>query len=413
MKINFRLLPVTAVLACAVGTSAFAQTVKIGYIDPFSGPVAGLTQNMVNTLKYSLDLAARDQWAGPNVKFEVIPFDGKGNPQESLLQLKSATDQGVRYIFQSLSSSIGLALIEAVNRHNERNPGKEVLFISPTDQATEMTNEKCSFWFFRFDSNVDMRNEGLTSLVAKNKAVKKVYLINMNYAMGQQVSVGVKATLKRKRPDIEIVGDDLHPMLQVKDFTPYVAKIKASGADTVITANWSADLTLLVKAMKEAGLKLPMYTYNAATTGIPTALAAAGAENVRVVTYWLPNEDIKASKPVVDPFKAKYNDDFTLIPWYNAIRMLTQAIKESKSTEPLAVAKAMEGMKIKSLNGEIEMRKSDHQIQQQLVVGEWAKTNGKDVLYDLEKTGYGFKVVDRIDLYVASLPTSCQMQRPR
>jgi branched-chain amino acid transport system substrate-binding protein len=402
----------TALLAGTVGASAFAEVVKIAHIDPYSGPVAGLNQNGANMLRYSLDLANAGAWAGPNVTFEIVPFDGKGSSQESLLQLKNATDQGIRYVFQGLSSSIGLALIDAVNRHNERNPGKEVLFITPSDQASEMTNEKCSFWFFRFDSNVEMRNEGLTSFVAKDKSIKKVYLINMNYAMGQQVSAGVKTSLKRKRPDIEIVGDDLHAMLQVKDFTPYVAKIRASGADAIITANWSADLILLVKAMKEAGLKTPMYTFNAATTGIPTALASAGADNVKVVTYWIPNENVKLARPVADPFKAKYNDDFSQLPWYNGVRMLTQAMKNAKSTEPVAVARAMEGMKITSLNGEVEMRRSDHQVQQSLVIGDWVKADSKDVYYDLEKTGYGFKPVDKLDPYVASMPTSCQMKRP-
>ena len=55
----------------------------------------------------------REKWAGPNVTFELVFFDGKGSSQESLLQLKSATDQGVRYIVQNLSSSVGLALIDA------------------------------------------------------------------------------------------------------------------------------------------------------------------------------------------------------------------------------------------------------------------------------------------------------------
>ena len=74
-----------------------------------------------------------------------------------------------------------------------------------------------------------------------------------------------KEYLKRKRPDIEIVGDDLHPIAQVKDFSPYVAKIKASGADTVITGNWGSDLSLLIKAAKDAGLTANFYTYYAAT----------------------------------------------------------------------------------------------------------------------------------------------------
>ncbi|MDO8704425.1 MAG: branched-chain amino acid ABC transporter substrate-binding protein [Sulfuricaulis sp.] len=412
MKLKACILPIAIVMAGAFSAPSFAETIKIAHIDPFSGPAAGINQNNVNMLKYSVDLVNRNGWAGPNNTFEVVGFDGKGSVQESLLQLKNASDQGIRYVVQGLSSSVGLSLIEAVNRHNERNPGKEMVYLTPTNQATEMTNEKCSFWFFRFDSNVDMRSEGLTSYLAKDKSLKKVYLLNMNYAMGQQVSSAIKDNLKRKRPDIQIVGDDLHPMFQVKDFTPYVAKIKASGADAIVTANWSADLTLLIKAAKEANLKTPFYTYNGATTGIPTALASAGADNVKLVTYWVANDDLNASKALVDPFKAQFNDDFVNLPWYTMIRMLAQAVKDAKSSEPLAVARALENVQIKSINGEVKMRKSDHQLQQALVIANWTKTNGKDVRYDLEKTGWGFKTIEKVDSYISSLPTTCQMKRP-
>jgi len=258
-----------------------------------------------------------------------------------------------------------------------------------------------------------MRAEGLTSLMAKDKAIHKVYLINQNYAAGTQTSAVVRENLKRKRPDIEIVGDDLHPLFQVKDFAPYVAKIKASGADAIVTGNWSADLTLLIKAAKDAGLKVPFYTYHAATKGVPTALAAAGAEQVSVITYWNPGDDPAAVKTLLQPFKARYDEDFAILPFYTMVRMLSQAVKDARSTEPIAVAKALEGMRIQSFNGEVQMRKSDHQIQQSLLLAQWGKVDGKTVRWDMEKTGHGFKTIGKVDAYTAALPTTCQMKRPQ
>jgi branched-chain amino acid transport system substrate-binding protein len=67
-----------------------------------------------------------------------------------------------------------------------------------------------------------------------------VYLINQDYSFGQSVRAQARAMMKEKRPDIEIVGDELHPLLKITDFAPYVAKIKASGADTVVTGNWGS-----------------------------------------------------------------------------------------------------------------------------------------------------------------------------
>ncbi|MDB5827964.1 MAG: branched-chain amino acid transporter substrate-binding protein [Variovorax sp.] len=410
MKTSVRCIAIAAAFG-SLAAPLMAETIRIAHIDPFSGPAAAIVVNANRTLRMVVDISNRDKWAGSNT-LEVVNFDGKGSPQDSMQQLKNATDQGIRYIVQAHSSAVGLGLIDAINHYNERNPGKELVYLNVTNGAPEMTNEKCSFWHFRFDGNQDMKTEALTAFIAEQKNVKKVYLINQNYPTGQQTSVGVRKGLKARRPDIEIVGDDLHPMLAVKDFSPYVAKIRASGADAVVTANWSADLTLLLKAAQESGLKTAFYTYNAATTGVPTALAGAKVEDVKLVTYWNPNDDLVTAKTVMEPFRAKYDDDFVVMPYYSTIRLLTQAATNAKSFEPMAVAKAMEGLKVKSLNGEVEMRKSDHQIQQPQVVAAWTKTDGKDLKYDLEKTGYGWKTLQKFEPFVSALPTSCQMKRP-
>jgi branched-chain amino acid transport system substrate-binding protein len=405
-------IPLIAGLMALAAAGANAETIRIAHIDPFSGPAAGINQNNANVLQYTADLVNREHLAGADRRFEMVDFDNKGTPQESLAQLQNAIDQGIRYIVQGLSSSVGLAMTEAVNRYNERNPGKEVIYLNPTNAAPEMTNEKCSFWAFRFDSNQDMKVDALAAALAGDKQVRKVYLINQNYPTGQQTSAAARAVLKKLRPDIEIVGDDLHPMLAVKDFSPYVAKIKASGADAVLTANWSLDLSLLIKAARESNLQVQFWTVNGATSGVPTALAASGAGNVKIVTHWVPNDDLAAAHKLVDPFKAKYNDDFTNLTWFTSLRMLAEAMKTADSSAPVTVARTLEGLKMDSINGTVTMRKSDHQIQQHQVIADWRKTNGSDVVYDLEKTGYGFKTVQVIGAEDSELPTTCQMKRP-
>src|SRR5450830_1552797 len=236
---------VVAVAFTIVAPLAGAETIKIAYIDPLSGPFAPVGQNILNSFQFIA--ANAEKWAGNNT-FEVDGFDNKGSPQESLNVLKAVIDKGYRYITQGNGSGVGLALLDAVNKYNERNPGKEIVFLNHAAVDPDMTNSKCSFWHFRFDANSDMKMEALTSYLANDKNIKKVYIIGQNYSFGHQVTRAAKEYLGRKRPDIQIVGDDLHPIGQVKDFSPYIAKIKASGADTVITGNWGADLALLIKA---------------------------------------------------------------------------------------------------------------------------------------------------------------------
>ena len=409
----FRPLVLALSLAAAFAAPmASADTVKVAFIEGLSGPFAPIGQNQLRAFQEFAAEATAKNWMGGNHKLEFVGFDNKTSPQETLTQLKVAIDQGYRYVAQGNSSGVALALIDGVNKHNERNPGKEIVFLNFSAIDPDLTNSKCSFWHFRFDANGDMKMEAMSSYMAKKPEIKKVYIIGQNYSHGHQLSRAAKETLKRKRPDVQIVGDDLHPIGQVKDFSPYVAKIKASGADTVITGNWGADLALLIKAAKDADLKADFYTYYAGTTGVPTAMGAAGEGRVKQVGYWHPNTEKFAGKEIQEAYKKKFNDDFYVVSTYTIVKMLSAGIKAAGSTDSVKVAKAREGMKLESMNGEVEMRKTDHQLQQTLYVSTWTKLNGKDVKYDQENTGYGWKTDMKVEPYVGTLPTSCQMKRP-
>ncbi len=412
MTYSVRSSVLAAALAAAFAAPvAQADVVKVAFIDPLSGPFAPVGQNLLKSFQSVAEIANRDKWA-PGHTFEVTGFDNKASPQESLTVLKAAIDQGYRYVVQGNGSGAAGALIDAINKHNERNPGKEVVFLNYAAVDPDLTNSKCSFWHFRLDANSDMKMEALTTFLAKDKAVKKVYIIGQNYAHGHQVTRAAKEYLKRKRPDIEIVGDDLHPIGSVKDFSPYVAKIAASGADVVITGNWGSDLALLVKAARDASLKSKFYTYYAYTSGVPTVMGAAAANYVRYVGTWNVNNETFAGKELVEGFKKKFNDDYYGETTYSAIQLLGLGIRQAKSTDPVKVAFAMEGQRFKSLNGDVEMRKTDHQLLQPIYITTWVKANGKDVKFDQENTGHGWKTEQKIDAYVASQPTSCAMKRP-
>ena len=401
-----------AVAFASLTSLAQAQTVKLALIDPQSGFMAPVGLNQLHSWQYIADIANKKNWAG-GPKFEIVGFDNKLSPQESLNILKQVIDQGIRYILQGNGSSVAVALADAVEKHNERNPGKEIVYINYAAVDPVLTNSKCTYWHFRLDANADMKMEALTSYLAKDPKVKSVYLINQNYSFGQAVAAAAKEYLARKRPDVKIVGEDLHPLAQIKDFAPYVSKIKASGADTVITGNWGSDLALLIKAGKDAGLNVNYYTYYAATTGVPTAMGAAGEDRVRYVGYWNANNEKFVGADVVEGYNKKYKDDYYTMATYTGIALLAKAMKEAKSTDPKKVAAAMEGMKVQSLNGEVEMRKTDHQALQSLYVAKWVKVNGKDVKFDQENTGYGWKTEALLPTYLATQPTSCQMKRPK
>jgi branched-chain amino acid transport system substrate-binding protein len=410
MRFQFRAMTVLVAASLSAG-AAMAQkgeTVKVAWIDPLSGLMASVGQNQVKSFQFVAERLNANNPAG--VKFEIVTLDNKLSPAESLNALRSAIDQGVRYVVQGLGSGAALALVDGINKHNARNPGKEVVFVNYAAVDPDLTNSKCSFWHFRVDADTSMKMEALTTFIKDQKEVKKVYLINQNYAHGQQVSKFAKSMLQRKRPDVQVVGDDLHPLAQVRDFAPYVAKIKASGADTVITGNWGSDLALLVKAANDAGLQANFYTYYANFGGTPTALGKAANGRVFQVGYGHYNMGGLYGQLLTD-FKKRFNDDYYSGATYHALAMLAEGMARAKSTDPVKVAQAMSGLKFKSFNGDVEMRKTDHQLQQPLYIARWQPTDAKNT-YNVEGTGMTFAPVKAFDAFVSSTPTSCQMKRP-
>ena len=411
MRFTHRLFGVSVVASATLMSGVvFAQagtTVKVAFIDPLSGAFASVGQNGLKSWQFSAEQFSKKNAAG--VKFEIVPFDNKASPQESLTVLKAAIDQGVRFVVQGQGSGAAAAISDAVTKHNERNPGQEVVFINYAAVDPDLTNSKCSFWHFRMDADTSMKMEALTSYMLDQADVKNVYLINQNYAHGQQVSRYFKDTIARKRPDVKIVGDDLHPLGQVKDFAPFVAKMKAAGADSVVTGNWGPDLSLLIKAAKDAGLTANFYTYYAVTSGVPTAMAAGVGGKVRVVG--IGHNSLPGVKVWQDEYQKRFGDDWYTYQTFNAFAMLSAGMAQAKSTNAVKVAQAMGGLKFTGFAGEVEMRKTDHQLQQNVYISEWRNTDAKNP-YNVEKTGFNFQEVRAIPAYVASTPTSCQMKRP-
>ncbi|MGM5025819.1 branched-chain amino acid ABC transporter substrate-binding protein [Tardiphaga sp. 862_B3_N4_1] len=396
-----------------LGGSAMAQeTVKIGYIDPLSGGGASVGEVGLKTFQFLADeLNAKGGILGKKV--EIVPLDNKTNPQESLIQAQKAIDGGIRYITQGNGSSVAGALSDFVTKFNDRNPGKEVLYFNYAAVDPVLTNEKCSFWHFRWDANSDIKMEALTNYIKTVPAVKNVYLINQDYSFGQSVRSQARAMLGAKRPDVKIVGDELHPLLKITDFAPYIAKIKASGADSVITGNWGQDFALLLKAAADAGLKVSWFTYYAGGTGGPTAIKQAGLNHqVFQIAEGIPNLGHASADVFEKALRAKYDFSLFYPRAVNEMRMFAAAAEKAKSLDPVKVAAALEGMEFEVFDGgKGNMRKDDHQFFQPMYIASFGERTDKEP-FDEEKTGWGWKLAAKIDTPQTVLPTTCKMERP-
>jgi branched-chain amino acid transport system substrate-binding protein len=399
-------------LSCAAiaRPATAADTIKIGYVDPFSGPFASGGDEFLKVFGYILQKINADGGA-LGKKFELIPFDDKLQPAEALIALKSITDQNIPFVMQCTGSNVGAALLDGVAKHNARNPDNRVLYLNCGALATELTNEKCDFWQFRFTGNVEMR--AAARIKALPADIKKVYLLNQDYLFGQSVQRDTQKWLAKLRPDIQIVGDELMPFGKVQDFSSYVAKIKASGAQSVVTGNYNRDLNLLIKAAVDNGLDVRFDTYLAHLIGGPTAIGAAGEKRLTSITEFGPNVPVELNKPEAEAFavgwRKDHETDFSEVPFVTMLQMLARAIDKAGSTDALKVALALEDMEAKDLVGfTVKMRKDDHQ----LLMPYYAASFSRDVKYDSEKTGLGWKTDFIASTEDLTLPTTCKMKRP-
>jgi len=411
-----KIVSLTALALSVLGVSAMSaaaeDTVKIGYIDPLSGGGASVGEVGLKTFQFLADeVNAKGGIQGKKV--EIVPLDNKTNPQESLIQAQKAIDAGIRYLTQGNGSAVAGALSDFVTKYNERNPGKEVLYFNYAAVDPVLTNAKCSFWHFRWDASSDIKMEALTNYMKTVPSIKNVYLINQDYSFGESVRTAARAMLAAKRPDIKIVGDEKHPLLKVTDFSPYIAKIKASGADSVITGNWGQDFELLLKAAADAGLKVNWYTYYAGGTGGPTAIKQANLDHqVFQITEGIANLDHPASQEFEKAFRAKYDVSVFYPRAVNEMRMLATAADKAKSIDPVKVAQALEGMEVEVLDGgKGNMRKDDHQFFQPIYISSFGDRSAKEP-FDEEHTGWGWKLAARIDTPATVVPTTCKMERP-
>ncbi len=395
----------------AVGAQA---QVKIAYIDPLSGGAASIGEHGWKHLQYMVEVINAKGGVLGGQKLEAVPFDNKGSPQESLVQAQKAIDAGVRFLTQGNGSGAAIAISEFVAKYNERNPGKEVLYFNYAAVDPVLTNDKCSYWHFRWDANADIKMAALTNFMKDQKAIKKVYIIGQDYSFGHSVRSAANAMLKVKRPDIQVVGDELHPLLKITDFSPYIAKIKASGADSVITGNWGNDMSLLLKAAADAGLQINWYTYYAGGAGAPTAIKQTGLDHrVYQISEWHTNVPAAEMEDFADAFLKKHGGPSKQGWWYlrmkNQMEMFAMALNNAKSSDPKKVAMALKDMKFKNaLGAEVYMRPSDHSLFQDMYLSSF----GSGTKHDEEGTGWGWKTTAVIKAQDTVTPTSCKMVEP-
>ncbi len=406
-----------AILAGLMSVSALAaENIRIGLIEPLSGPIAAVGSEALDNFTHAANQVNERGGVLGGRELEIIGLDNAMKAEKTTEQLKKAVDMGLSYIIQGVGSNHALNIIKFVDKHNKRNPGKEIVYLNHSAVTTAFTNELCSFWHFRFDANVDMKVAALVTQINRDPNVKKVYLVNQNYAYGKSFQAAARRLLKERAPNVELVGDELIvPFGKVQDFTPYIAKIKAAGADTVLTGNWGPDLHRFIKSAVNSGLGATFYSIYG---GLPSSIGGYGDAgkkiNLKQVTEMHENHPgLPAElRDYMAGYKNAYRSTWSPDRQRWVVEMLAAAIEAAGTADPIPVAMKLEGMTFPGPLGEVQMRAEDHQIQMALVVSTLTSDAPKSLIYKGKDFGVGFKtdgVAERAD---TTLATTCQMERP-
>ena len=399
----------------ALGVSSFqiraAETVRIALIGPLSGPYADIGFTTVK--QYQEAIADVNRIGGaPVARLELVPLDDASSIEQALRSLELAIQQGIRYVAQGSNPEISIALAQAIGAYSRDNPNREVLFLDYGDGAPELNDEQCSFWHFRFDASIAMKLQTLIAAIPDDGSVRTIYLLNQDDAWGHSASREAQRILTRARPRIQIVGDDVHPVGKVKDFSAYFARISESGADAILTADRGNDLFAFMQAAGRAGGDMPIYVASNSIAAVPAAIGVRGVDRVYGVFTWHSNIGENLLDQFAGAYRQKHNEEWNGLPSYVTISMLVTSMQTTRSTEPLRVARVLEGLSFLGASSPIAIRSDNHQLLQPLYVATLARAGTKGVNNAVGNTGLGWKTVLRKDFDQTQATTTCEMQRP-
>lgn len=386
-----------------------SSVVRLAYIDPLSGPAADVGRNGLRSWQFLAErLGAEANPAG--LRFEIAGFDNKGSPQESLHALRAAIDQGFRIILQGNGSGVAATLADAIERHNERFPQRGVVYLNYAAMDPALTRERCSFWHFRIDADTAMKTQALVTYLAQDTPWRRVALLNQNYAHGQQVASWLRRKAEEIGEGLSVVADDLHPAFTLRDFSPWVRRLQASGAQVLVTGNWGVDLERLIESLRREGVELPVFGYYTHLPGVPAALAAARRT--------LPVYQVGASHtnqpgplaPLMQAFRARFHDDLVVTSAYDGLVLLAQALARAASSSATDLARQMSGMTFNGFDGPVTLRSGDHQLQKGLYINRWQRTDPVHPV-GAEGTDHTFAPVRHFDGVAVSQPAQCGMVR--
>ena len=357
----------SALAAGVLSTSvASADAVKVGVLLPFSGVYAALGKEIDAGFQLGM------QEFGSNLDVEFVREDSAGDPGKSIAKARKLVLQDkVDVMTGIVSSAVAGALRDFVH-------GAKVPLMITNAGNNSVTGEKCSPYITRFSFSNGQVNRPMGKWMAEN-GIKKVYTLAPDYTAGHEMIDGFSETFKAAGG--EIVGGEYTPFRKTKDFGPYLAKAKSSGADAVYTFYAGGEAIAFVKQYDSFGLKaeLPLYGSGFLTSPLYVNAEGDAAVGVKTVLHYAPTINSDVNNTFVQKFQS-LNDgrspsEFS-VAGYDAAQALSKAIRAG-ADDRASIASAMSKVSFQGPRGDVSIDPETNNIVQPMYVYETVKVQGK------------------------------------
>jgi branched-chain amino acid transport system substrate-binding protein len=339
--------------------------IKIGIIDTYSGPPTTYTYDVRDAFKLAIDeVNAKGGVVGRKIEFTTR--DDKFKVDLALSMAKELVMmEKVDILMGTINSAASLAVSEYCKT-------EKVPFLVTFSKSEKITGEKGHRYVFEVSENTVMIGKAAAAGLAKKPFIK-YWIAGDDYEYGHALADGVWSNLKKLKPRVELIGQSWWKVGE-PELTPYLTAITAAKPDAVIFATGGASMVNAMKAAKATGFadRIPMFIHTATELSTLAPLGLDAPEKViGTSNYYFYYPDTPKNRAFVKAFKNAYGREPKVgaLYGYLAAHFITQALQKAGKMDREKFINALEGMKIDSPVGQVEMRAYDHQAMLPMFMG--------------------------------------------
>ncbi len=399
------------------------DVIKVALLEPFTGPsffVSRYPMAVMTMVVHDINSQGGIMVDGKMKKVVLINADSQGNPVQTKKEMERVIlREKVLAVFGTSSSALGRVAQGVTGKH------KKSLWINTNALSYGLMTKK-SFNRYSFRTTADTKSmaKGLAYYVAKKTGYKSIYMLSQDYSYGRDFGDGFNDAMKDLKPSVKLTGPDYHKLF-LKDFTPYMAKMKAASPDLLVSGDWTPDADNLLTAMYNYGLgKIPdaglFMTNLAFERKLPAEDRAVYREGSFIINNASELMDYPEAQEILQfwqkqypKFTGVYTDSRLWLPQGITLSriadfyMFFEILQKAGSSDLDTIIKTMEGVEHKTaLGNTVKMRICDHQLIRPLYIS----VRGRNPKYLYEKGDLGVVSMYEVpaDAVVSSKPDLCK-----